>query len=37
VTSVLIPLLWQGSPIWSDTVARRSIEELMAYDAKRPD
>jgi hypothetical protein len=35
VTSVITPLLWRGSPIWSDAAARRAIEGLMAYEAKR--
>ena len=34
VTSVLTPLLWTGSPIWSDATARRTIEGLMSYQRK---
>jgi len=35
VTSVLAQLLWPGSPIWSDSSAKRALEELMKYDQKR--
>jgi hypothetical protein len=29
-TTVPIPLLWSGSPLWSDSTARRALTELMA-------
>jgi len=35
VTSVLVPLLWSGSPIWSNPAAKRAIEGLLAYEPKR--
>jgi hypothetical protein len=35
VTSVISPLLWPGSPIWSDPIARSAIEGLMKYEPKR--
>jgi hypothetical protein len=35
VTSVLVPLLWTGSPIWSQPPARRAIEGLLAREQKR--
>jgi hypothetical protein len=35
VTSVLQQLLWNGSPIWSDSTAKRALEGLTAYRLKR--
>ena len=34
-TTVPMPLLWTGSPIWADSAARQVLEALMAYEAKR--
>jgi hypothetical protein len=34
-TTVPAPLLWPGSPIWSDSVARRAIEGLLAYEKEK--
>jgi hypothetical protein len=35
VTSVISQLLWSGSPIWNDGLARRAIEGLMQLDSNR--
>jgi hypothetical protein len=35
VTSVISELLWSGSPIWNDALARRAIEGLTQFDANR--
>jgi hypothetical protein len=35
VTSVLPQLLWAGSPIWSDAMAKRALEALIAFEQKR--
>ena len=35
VTSAPVPLLWTGSPIWSNPVAKRALDGLMAYEPKK--
>jgi hypothetical protein len=35
VTSVIFQLLWSGSPIWNDGIARRAIEGLVQLDSTR--
>jgi hypothetical protein len=35
VTSVISELLWSGSPIWNDGIARRALEGLMQLERNR--
>lgn len=35
VTSAPVPLLWTGSPIWSNPIAKRALDGLMAYEPKK--
>lgn len=35
VTTVPFLLLWSGSPIWADAVARRALDSLMQYTTQR--